>query len=182
MNCPDCGANLETTADPNDLRCPGCATPGLPEESVDGVAVVGEPVGAVCPLCRTPLVSALTAGETICYCGHCGGFLVPIETFSVIVSKRRALHGPHEKHTEPFDPTALQRVLLCPRCQERMDTHPYYGGGNAVVDTCEDCGLIWLDAGELAIIERYVPHVPQIERTLTPLGGRYQGGPFDMPS
>jgi Zn-finger nucleic acid-binding protein len=47
-----------------------------------------------------------------------------------------------------------------------MDAHPYFGGGNAVVDTCERCGLVWLDAGELAIIERYVPHVHQIERTL----------------
>jgi len=57
-------------------------------------------------------------------------------------------------------------VLTCPNCQQRMDTHPYFGGGNVVVDTCEGCGLIWLDAGELAIIERYVPHVHQIERTL----------------
>jgi Zn-finger nucleic acid-binding protein len=47
-----------------------------------------------------------------------------------------------------------------------MDTHPYFGGGNAVVDTCERCGLIWLDAGELPIIERYIPHVRQIEAPL----------------
>jgi hypothetical protein len=35
-----------------------------------------------------------------------------------------------------------------------------------VVDTCEACGLIWLDADELAVIERYVPHQHKIERTL----------------
>ena len=47
-----------------------------------------------------------------------------------------------------------------------MEAHPYFGGGNAVVDTCEHCGLIWLDAGELAVIERYIPHVHQIEKSL----------------
>ena len=30
-----------------------------------------------------------------------------------------------------------------------MDAHPYGGGGNVNVDSCETCGLIWLDGGEL---------------------------------
>jgi hypothetical protein len=47
-----------------------------------------------------------------------------------------------------------------------MEAHPYFGGGNAVVDTCDRCNLIWLDAGELAVIERYVPHQHHIEPTL----------------
>jgi hypothetical protein len=57
-----------------------------------------------------------------------------------------------------------------------MDTHPYSGGGNAVVDTCEECGLIWLDAGELAIIERFIPHHHHIEPVHT-LPGAYTPSP-----
>ena len=181
MNCPSCGVALQPAGDPNSFHCPHCGSAQFTEETGDGLRVVGESVGAKCPLCRVPLVSALIEDETVCYCGHCHGFLAETDTFSVIVTKRRALHRPHEKCTEPFDPEELKRVLTCPNCQQRMDTHPYFGGGNAVVDTCEGCGLIWLDAGELAIIERYVPHVHQIERTLTLRGGRFQGGPFDMP-
>jgi Zn-finger nucleic acid-binding protein len=30
-----------------------------------------------------------------------------------------------------------------------MATHPYLGPGNAVIDTCSACELIWLDYGEL---------------------------------
>jgi Zn-finger nucleic acid-binding protein len=30
-----------------------------------------------------------------------------------------------------------------------MDTHPYYGPGNVVIDNCGRCGLVWLDFGEL---------------------------------
>jgi Zn-finger nucleic acid-binding protein len=174
MNCPDCGVALVAVGDPNSLCCPECGFQP-PKESADGVAVVGEAVGALCPLCREPLVSARIQGETVCYCGQCRGFLAEMDAFGVIVTKRRARHGSHEKRTEPFDPAQLKRILTCPNCGQRMEAHPYYGGGNAVVDTCEDCGLIWLDEGELAIIERYVPHVHQIERTHTLLGGRYQG-------
>jgi Zn-finger nucleic acid-binding protein len=181
MNCPTCGAGLEPADDLTHFRCTRCGAPHFPEGSGDGVAVVGEPVGALCPLCRAPLVTALVEEQTVCYCDRCRGFLAEIETFRVIVAKRRALRGPGENRTDPFDPAELKRVLTCPHCQRRMDTHPYFGGGNVVVDTCAGCGLIWLDAGELAVIGRYVPHVHQIERTLTLLGGRYQGGSHDMP-
>ncbi len=142
---------------------------------------VGQGPAVDCPVCRSPLGVTVIEDEAVYSCEQCNGFLAPMDTFSVIVAKRRALHGPHETRTDPFHPADLERILYCPGCQKRMDTHPYFGGGNAVVDTCEDCGLIWLDAGDLATIERYVPYVHQFERTLTPLGGRYQGGPFDMP-
>ena len=36
-----------------------------------------------------------------------------------------------------------------------MDTHPYHAGGNAVIDTCDRCRLVWLDAGELTVIGSY---------------------------
>ena len=30
-----------------------------------------------------------------------------------------------------------------------MATHPYYGPGNVVLDSCGACDLVWLDFGEL---------------------------------
>jgi Zn-finger nucleic acid-binding protein len=35
-----------------------------------------------------------------------------------------------------------------------MDTHLYGGGGNVILDDCENCGLNWLDYGELDRIVR----------------------------
>jgi Zn-finger nucleic acid-binding protein len=162
-------------------QCTQCGCP-LPEEGGDGAVVVGDKVEAICPICGVPLLSAQIEEEAVTRCGQCRGMLAETESFRVIVTKRRSLHAPGEKCTEPFDPAELERVLSCPRCQRRMDTHPYFGGGNVVVDTCERCGVIWLDAGKLARIERYLPYVHQIEPTLTLRGGRYQGGPHDMPS
>ena len=34
-----------------------------------------------------------------------------------------------------------------------MDTHPYYGPGNIVIDNCPACHIIWLDAAELKAIQ-----------------------------
>ena len=34
-----------------------------------------------------------------------------------------------------------------------METHPYYGPGNIVVDTCSECGYLWLDHGEMTRVE-----------------------------
>jgi Zn-finger nucleic acid-binding protein len=31
----------------------------------------------------------------------------------------------------------------------RLETHPYYGPGNVVIDSCAACDVIWLDFGEL---------------------------------
>jgi len=100
------------------------------------------------------LLAAQIEEETVANCGQCGGFLAEMESFLVIVAKRRSLHSSGEKCTEPFDPAELERVLNCPRCRQPMTTHPYFGGGNVVVNTCERCCVIWLDAGKLALIER----------------------------
>jgi Zn-finger nucleic acid-binding protein len=34
-----------------------------------------------------------------------------------------------------------------------METHPYYGPGNIVVDTCSECGYLWLDHGDISRVE-----------------------------
>jgi Zn-finger nucleic acid-binding protein len=39
-----------------------------------------------------------------------------------------------------------------------MDTHLYAGPGNVVLDTCETCGVHWLDRGELRRIAMAPDH------------------------
>jgi Zn-finger nucleic acid-binding protein len=164
MNCPGCGAALAPVGNRNHLHCSHCDRYHFPQETGDGVCPLGDPAGVRCPVCTDrPLQTALIDGEHLCYCDHCRGFLTKIDTFGVIVTKRRALHGEHEQRPGPFDPAELRRSIKCPACRDRMEAHPYFGGGNAVVDTCERCRLIWLDAGELAVIERYIPHAHHIE-------------------
>ena len=35
-----------------------------------------------------------------------------------------------------------------------MEVHPYYGPGNIIIDSCQECQYVWLDHGELRTVER----------------------------
>jgi Zn-finger nucleic acid-binding protein len=48
----------------------------------------------------------------------------------------------------PLNPRALERKLSCPKCGGALETYPYGGPGNAVIDGCRHCDVIWLDFGE----------------------------------
>ncbi len=72
----------------------------------------------------------------------------------------------------PLEERALERELTCPRCHTRLATHPYYGPGNVVVDSCGRCDVIWLDFGEL----RQILDAPGSDR-----GGRDRGDDDQIP-
>jgi hypothetical protein len=61
---------------------------------------------------------------------------------------------------EPRSPLDADRRLRCPSCASQMEGHPYGGGGNVNVDSCETCGLLWLDGGELRRIAAAPDHDP----------------------
>lgn len=164
MNCPGCGAAMRLVSNRGYFRCAYCDRYHFPAETGDdGVCPLGQPTDLDCPVCQTALQTALIDGEPVNYCPSCRGFLAALDAFGRIVTKRRANHGPHERVATPFDPAELERRCLCPVCSRRMEAHPFGGGGNAVVDTCGRCHAVWLDAGELAILERHVPVAHRIE-------------------
>jgi hypothetical protein len=74
--------------------------------------------------------------------------------FRTLVNALRTAHRGEKARPQALDPAEYERDIRCPGCEKPMDTHPYYGPGNVVVDTCPRCFLIWLDHGELEIIER----------------------------
>lgn len=145
------------------FHCEHCGRFHFPDATSEGVNLLGEPSEFSCPICEQSLQKALIDGEAVSFCESCRGFLTTSDAFSLIVRKRRGKRSTHEQVRDPFDPGELKRRTPCPRCHRRMDTHPYSGGGNAVIDSCAPCHLVWLDALELAVIERYIPHVHQIE-------------------
>lgn len=156
MNCSNCGAATKFSRSLNRFRCTYCASefrPSGPAAAfVDGL----EPTNAVtdwpCPLCAQSLAGALLDGREVSFCHSCEGLLVPRSDFVDIVRMRRA-GAERVDDAAPFDPHELHRSIACPRCARKMETHPFYGPGNVVIDSCSACGLLWLDAGELKIIE-----------------------------
>jgi Zn-finger nucleic acid-binding protein len=148
MNCRNCGAAMQPVGGAAYFRCLHCGTFEFPKTTDEGVAAVGEASEFGCPVCKQPLGTAAIDGHPICYCGVCRGFLTTNPDFTAILLHRRARLGDQPAVPRSIDPAELRRRVGCPKCKKLMDTHPYGGGGNVVIDTCHRCHLVWLDAGE----------------------------------
>jgi len=148
VNCDNCGAPMTLVRDRDYFVCEYCGNFYFPQAAQDGVRVLGAPAETNCPVCALPLVSAAVDGMPILACPKCRGRLIKQGVFVYVVKYLRAQVSPLETEP-PLNADELRQQRRCPGCGQMMDTHPYYGGGNAVVDTCEHCGWIWLDYGEL---------------------------------
>jgi LSD1 subclass zinc finger protein len=157
MNCPNCGAALELLPGRSHLRCPYCTSLTFPEPTGDGVVVLEGTHPHDCPACHRPLALAALDGDSVGYCRDCRGILLSTDHFARAIARRRDAQSGRDRAVEPIDPKDLRRVRRCARCGRRTDTHVYGGGGNVVIDTCEHCQLVWLDAGELTALGRHVP-------------------------
>jgi len=108
-----------------------------------------------CPKCVIPLrVGLIYEGMQVCFCDNCRGFVIPSQSLGTLVNELRRDYQGEDDKPVPIDPSELDKFDNCPACLERMDSHPYYGPGNLVLNTGNACKLAWLDHGELAKIVR----------------------------
>jgi Zn-finger nucleic acid-binding protein len=168
MNCVNCGGGLQPVGNRPYFRCPYCETFHFPHELADGVAVVGGETPHGCPVCTEPLTHAAIDGHPVEYCATCRGFLAANATFNKIVQLKRARNGGVQPVVMPFDREELARRVKCPSCRKPMDTHPYHAGGNAVIDTCHRCRIVWLDAGEITVLGNYTQARPSAPMYVPP--------------
>lgn len=92
MNCPNCGAAMTLVPQRTFLVCEYCTTFHLPEESHEGVRVLGEASALACPLCNETLVSAAIDDVAVLHCKKCKGVLVEQEKLPIRAGHRRHRH------------------------------------------------------------------------------------------
>jgi Zn-finger nucleic acid-binding protein len=152
MNCRNCGGAMDLFATRGYFFCRYCGSFHFPETAGhDGVRVLAETAPPLpCPACEHPLAHAmLDESFHVRYCRNCRGALMKRTSFAAVVEKRRAWASDQPAPPVPLNRGELERKASCPACSTRMETHPYYGPGNVVIDSCLQCELIWLDFGEL---------------------------------
>lgn len=157
MNCPSCGAPMRLTGGNVSLRCDYCGHVVAIAPGDAGIRFLDEDAEVGCPDCAEPLWKAVMARVTIRTCKKCQGILSPLGSFEELVDNLRAQY-PDTEIPPPPNPDDLKLRITCPVCRQVMDTHFYFGGGHAVMATCEHCELHWLQAGVLMRIVR-APHV-----------------------
>jgi Zn-finger nucleic acid-binding protein len=145
---------MRLKSDADFLTCDYCGSIHFPEPNADGVRELGETASVPCPACHVSLIHAAIKGHRIRYCAKCHGMLIAMGNFVAILEdlrSRREITGDAARQPEWRD---LDRKRSCPQCGLAMETHPYYGPGNVIIDTCERCSLNWLDYSELERIVR----------------------------
>lgn len=138
---------MHLSPDADSFRCPYCRNVYAPQRTEDGVRVLGDAAGEVCPICNTALVSASIASARILYCQSCCGMAIPMEVFPGLIDQLRATTSVAPKPAA--NGSELNRRIPCPRCRHTMEAHRYAGPGNVIIDSCSPCLLNWLDRGEL---------------------------------
>ncbi|MCG3128884.1 MAG: hypothetical protein CHACPFDD_03780 [Phycisphaerae bacterium] len=154
MNCSNCGAAMRYLENRRRFVCDYCASVCRTDALSDGILPMAADVEQSCPVCDVRLAAGVMDGVEVRHCERCHGVLTSHDRFADIVRRRRQAFVGERPTAAPIDPRELEREVRCPSCQTRMETHPYYGPGNVVIDTCAGCGVVWLDGGELGSIER----------------------------
>lgn len=137
--------------------CPYCASEWVPEAAADGIRILAAS-NFDCPVCGVKLAQARLLDYGLLCCESCHGVLIQMADLVPLTDDLRASRGSPAYIGRPPDPKSLDRHIACPQCQRAMDTHPYCGPGNVIIDTCESCEVHWLDRGELRRIASAPDH------------------------
>ena len=147
-DCRNCGAPLRIIRDKGLLMCEHCGSeqegPAIPEE----LEFLGE-ASQACPICSTPLWESRLHGQPLLCCPTCGGLLIAMNLFVMVIDAVRAYDVGAFRSSAPSRQKPGERTLNCPSCGQPFDSHHYGGPGNVVIDTCSRCLVNWLDQGEL---------------------------------
>lgn len=162
MTCEHCGAPLRPDVDRGLLICDYCGSQVVPPEGDDGVAILVESKFP-CPFGHGHLQDATLQEISLLYCSTCRGMLAAMDDMEALIAAMRAHRDRPASYIAPRSSRDAGRALACPRCGTAMDNHPYGGGGNVNVDSCESCGSLWLDQGEL----RRIASAPDEEASYT---------------
>ena len=149
MNCTNCGGPLRHEPGRDYLICDACRSIRHLEAEPEGLFLLGPVTSLNCPVCGIGMVNAVALGQSVHYCTNCRGSLIATDVFMYLVAHLRVNLKEKPHPPRPIEPSELVRVVKCPLCSRAMDTHPYAGPGNIVIDNCPTCSVNWVDAREL---------------------------------
>ena len=110
--------------------------------------------GIRCPACRKEMEFCVNDNYEFAGCPQCRGMLFQQPVFAQATEHLRNQVSLPRLAPAPMDPTQVKVDRCFPTCGSKLETHAFCGAGNAVIDTCSSCGVIFLDAGELTKLVR----------------------------
>ena len=130
-----------------------------------------------CPVCATSLQRIRYEGLPVFRCDGCLGYLLGTKRMTDISRNRT---NPPEQLLVEAKQVAAPRPeggLRCPRCRAAMECETWRSSPAFQIDTCVSCDFVWLDAGELGLMQLAYEATPKEKeasafrdrlRTMTP--------------
>lgn len=153
------------------MICDYCGGQMTPPADEDGVQVL-DPSQRSCPACHIPLWNSLLEQRDLLYCTACHGMLIRMDDILALLEELRDHRDRPAAYVAPRS-TEAEPTLICPLCNHEMDHHAYGGGGNVMVDSCEDCSQLWLGRDEL----RKIAAAPDPQPVYSNYGGSGESDP-----
>lgn len=131
VTCPDC----QNRVSQHMVRCVYCGydlpVPPLPFRD--------------CPRCQTPMEHRQGRWVVLDRCGACRGEFYDLDELEL---EHRLDMDQILTFTRQLPHAATVGRLACPACRQRMAALTVRGRREFVIDRCESCGGLWLDADE----------------------------------
>jgi Zn-finger nucleic acid-binding protein len=105
-----------------------------------------------CVRCRKPLEDAQVDDISVRICPVCATVLLRHEDLTRIVDRSWRTVSQETAEREPLRPSlapAAETIFPCPDCGQAMEKYGYMGMNAIMIDRCDACSLVWLDAHEL---------------------------------
>lgn len=174
LNCPNCGAGVESDRTQcqfcrcrlKTVGCPACL--GLMFEgskfcghcgarAVETAVTDASKLGH-CPRCKIKL-GLLQIGETsMRECERCDGMWADVATFEHLCAtseERSAVLGFLGERNRTVEPSSTISYVPCPDCGQLMNRSNFAKASGVIIDICKQHG-VWFDAGELPRIIEFI--------------------------
>jgi Zn-finger nucleic acid-binding protein len=120
------------------------------------------PADPHCPVCKVDLQPAFYEAAMIWSCPDCSGTSMTPDELLAITNNESAPRTEDER-LAAIDRASEKLPLLdhiraqvaCPWCSEPMGRAVFDGNSGIGIDQCVDCGVLWLDPGELERAEAW---------------------------
>lgn len=111
-----------------------------------------------CPVCHTELQEVKMSRQMVDRCTDCGGVFFDKGELEQIIELVKVFNeiSLQEAEIDTAEHERQERELSCPADRSVMDKQEIAGH---IIDVCSECGGIWLDDGEVALLRIAEKHI-----------------------
>jgi len=118
----------------------------------------------ICPRCQVDLEWTEYEGQRVMRCPGCAGHLVAAPKLRAIQRTDRLGASDLMEEAQREFKGPRHELAACPACKARMNPEALnVPGMNLTMDVCRSCQVVWLDGGELALLQLAYQQTPEYQ-------------------